>query len=64
VPARVKTAAEIERIKPNSIFQSGSDRFEHCYSAKQPGIRVLDSTKAPRKKIVSQNNENKHIFDK
>ena len=61
---RMETTLAGERAKPNSIFESKIDRFGVCYSAANPGIRILTSKGGARKKIVGQSIEGKHVYDK
>ena len=61
--ARVETCEAAERKKPNSVFNSTSDRFNQSYSAKAPGVRLLTGNACPRKKIVTQTTDRKMVFE-
>lgn len=50
---RVDTTLALEKKKPDSIFKSTTNRFDLCYSAKTPGIRILNKGGAPKTKIVA-----------
>ena len=62
--ANVETTLALEQKMPNSIFKSTTDRFAVSYSAKNPGIRILQSKGGRRAKIVTQSEQGKHIYDK
>ena len=49
----VETTLAIEKKMPDSIFKSTTDRFAVSYSAKNPGIRILQSKGGRRAKIVT-----------
>ena len=48
----------------NAIFRSTIDRFNVSYSAKNPGIRILQSKGGKRSKIVTQSDQGKHVYEK
>lgn len=50
---KLETALTNEHKKANSIFVSTSDRFNMCYSSKNPNIRLLQSRGGPKKKIIA-----------
>lgn len=61
--ARVETCEAAERRKPNSVFNSTSNRFDMSYSAKNPGVRLLTGNSCPRKKIVTQTTDRKMVYE-
>jgi len=62
-PAGDTTLAK-EKAMGNSIFRSTTDRFNLSYSAKSPGIRILNRKGGKKQKIVAQSEQGKHIYDK
>ena len=60
----METTLAVEKRMPNSVFKSTSDRFNQSFSAKDPGIRILNSKGGRRTKIVTQSEHGKHIYDK
>jgi hypothetical protein len=61
--SRVETSEAADRRKPNSVFNSTSNRFNLTYSAKNPGVRLLTGNGYPRKKIVTQTNDKKMVYE-
>lgn len=61
---RMDTTLTQERAKSNAIFSSTIDRFNQCYSAKAPGIRILNSKAGKRSVVVTQSEQGKHVYDK
>lgn len=61
---RMDTTLTQERAKSNAIFRSTIDRFNQCYSAKAPGIRILNSKAGKRTVIVASSEQGKHVYDK
>ena len=58
--SRLESFIHPEQKLQNSIFKSVTDRFQMSYSAKNPGIRILQSKSGERKKLVSHHMDNKN----
>lgn len=48
----------------NAIFRSTQDRFNVSFSAKNPGVRILNQKGGKKAKIVAQSEQGKHVYDK
>ena len=48
----------------NAIFRSTQDRFNQTFSAKNPGVRILNSKTGKKAKIVAQSEQGKHVYDR